>query len=152
MKLTKFRYQPAFYCPSYFQIYNQNIDLMVAMERHNKAKKKKERKKRFTTSKSGYHKQKHNSSEDAHNTRILTKSTSKAKKTFVLLVIYAGEHAAGKHKNKHKDLPPSCFIVSRRHGNKAVFHSVHKDKIRDKIQLYLTTLATHNKSWFPGGA
>ena len=22
----------------------------------------------------------------------------------------------------------------------------------DTIQLYLTTLATHNKSWFPGGA
>ena len=87
---------------------------MVAMERHNKAKK---RKKHFTTSKSGFHKHKHNSSEDAHNTRILTKSTSKAKITFVLLVIYAGEHEAGKHKNKHKDLPPSCFIVSRKHGS-----------------------------------
>ena len=23
---------------------------------------------------------------------------------------------------------------------------------QDRIQLYFTTLATHNKSWFPGGA
>ena len=84
MKLTEFRYQPAFYCLSYFQIYNQNIDLMVAMETHNKAKK--ERKKHFTFY--GFHKHKHNSSEDAHNTTILTKSTStsKAKKLLFFLL------------------------------------------------------------------